>query len=195
MKRKRVKYTCQCCNRQVDKQGLTQTLSLLPFDGLFGPIKTSYATKFLGIIDHSSGFYQWACDTCLETKKALLGNPKKQYHTFTHPMNTANPNLAYINKTVQCDACQEDFLFSKEEQKYWYEDLQFVVYSKPKQCLTCRKKKQADKLINTELSDLLKDGEPTELKKLQRLVTIYELLEKHDKTKYYLSLIRKKKKR
>ena len=39
--------------------------------------------------------FEWACDTCLKDKKAILANPELQTYAW-------NPNLAYHDKDLIC---------------------------------------------------------------------------------------------
>lgn len=153
-------------------------MALFPFDGAMRHSETG--TYYL-----SPSMYKYACDQCLDSKRALIGNPKKQFYTFSHPVDTASPFLAYINQTKRCLQCKKKFSFSKEEQKHWYEELQFVVYSHPKHCLDCRKDIRTAKDLNTELSDLLKNGTPKNVDALNRISVIYEQMGNEEKAKAF----------
>ena len=52
------------------------------------------------------------------------------------------PRHWYADATIKCELCNVNFLFSKEEQKYWYETLKFWVDSFPKKCSECKKKEK-----------------------------------------------------
>ena len=73
--------------------------------------------------------FLWACNSCLESGAALPGNPKKQ------SFGMEGPTLAYFSLTERCQNCGNDFLFSADEQQYWYETLGFHVDSYPKHCV------------------------------------------------------------
>jgi hypothetical protein len=51
---------------------------------------------------------------------------------------TVCPRHWYVNATFACSRCGKDFLFSAEEQRFWYEELRFYVDSQPRQCQECR---------------------------------------------------------
>lgn len=161
-KRKRMKVICPCCKAQIENRGLEQVSTLFPFDGFMSLGNQNYLKSFLEVVGRGYNHYQWACDICIKSKKAILANPQKQHYTFNHPMDTANPYLAYYDKEFTCETCKHTAVFSKEEQKYWYETLSFVVYSKPTSCKKCRQEMRRIKNLNTELSELLIDGEPKE---------------------------------
>jgi len=59
------------------------------------------------------------------------------------------PRFWYIDARIQCIDCDEDFLFSKEEQKFWYENLKFWIDSFPKRCKRCQK---AEKKMRLEIN-------------------------------------------
>ena len=52
--------------------------------------------------------FEWACDRCLETKKAILASPGLQETPWT-------PNLAYSDTLMHCNECKTEFTFKKEE--------------------------------------------------------------------------------
>src|SRR5882724_5042116 len=48
------------------------------------------------------------------------------------------PRHWYVDASFRCTRCEQAFLFSSEEQFFWYEELKFFVDARPKQCKTCR---------------------------------------------------------
>jgi hypothetical protein len=58
---------------------------------------------------------------------------------------TVCPRHWYIDATFKCRDCDEDFLFSAQEQRFWYEQRRFYVDSQPVRCPECRKKERARK--------------------------------------------------
>ena len=88
-----------------------------------------------------SGRIQWACDDCLKNGKAIVSDPNKMNYTVS-------PNyLAYFDKKIKCHTCKEDFIFSSQEQQYWFEVLSFWHDSYPTKCPTCRKEIREQKAI------------------------------------------------
>jgi len=173
MKKKKASSKCHCCQKMVGENQMKKVASLFPFEGAHRVQGKSNAASIMAFTE----LYKWACDDCLETKRALLGNPKKQSTAFQH--------LAHWDKSFTCRDCESSFVFSKEEQQHWYEELKFVVYSRPVRCPDCRKKKREEKNLNTELSELLKDGKPEDRKALLRIAEIYETMGKPEKVKAY----------
>ncbi|MFK7819437.1 MAG: zinc-ribbon domain containing protein [Planctomycetaceae bacterium] len=68
---------------------------------------------------------------------AIVADPSKYkgepiFAEFTH----------YFDIQRQCIGCRKLFLFYAEEQKYWYEVLQFALEATAKHCVVCRKRSQ-----------------------------------------------------
>ena len=55
-----------------------------------------------------------------------------------HPHNSYSPPFWYEDTAVQCKECRRDFLFSKEEQRHWYEELKLPIYAAAVRCPECR---------------------------------------------------------
>ena len=181
MKKKKPKIKCHCCRQMVSEKSMKKVAGLFPFDGAHGVVGKSDAEAILIFQD----LYEWACDDCIETGQALLANPRKQFFKFKYPWDTAFPYLAYRDREFTCRDCGEAFVFSKTEQQFWYEKMQFVVHSKPVRCLACRKRKRHSRALNTELSNLLKNGKPEDRTALLRIAEIYAEMGKPEKEKAY----------
>ncbi len=59
---------------------------------------------------------------------------------------TVCPRHWYVDATFKCADCGSEFVFSAQEQRFWYEDRRFYVDSQPKRCAACRKKERQRKL-------------------------------------------------
>ena len=138
------------------------------------------------VSDVESGFINWACDTCIKKGDAIIGKPDKQDLGAFGPTS-----FAYFDKILNCSACRKDFTFSKEEQQFWYESLGFIVYSKPKHCNNCRKRKRVPKLRNTRISNLVRTLNKHDFDQIESLVLLYLQIKKLEKAKYYLALGKK----
>jgi hypothetical protein len=92
-----------------------------------------------------AGHLVWACDDCLQAGWALEAKPWLQLRGYGLPV------FAYVDQTRSCEDCGSDFMFSASEQAFWYEELQFVMHSVPKQCPECRKTRRKAKGIHAEL--------------------------------------------
>ena len=73
---------------------------------------------------------------------------------------TVCPRHWYVDAVFVCHSCKEEFIFTKSEQRFWYEEKQFYVDSRPKRCAKCRKaertrlelRKRYDSTISQALS-------------------------------------------
>ena len=172
---------CPCCKKLVFSTKMKRTFSILPYDGFFKAVDATDEEAFFFAAKRAPSLYQWACDDCINERKAILANPKRQFYTFKYPWDAAIPFLAYFDKRYTCISCGEKGLLSKEIQQHWYEELQLVVYTKASKCKSCRVAND----LNTELSNLLKDGSPEDKKSLMRIAEIYEAIRKIEKMKAY----------
>lgn len=129
--------------------------------------------------------FEWACDDCLSSGKAVTAIPDKQ-------VTSGFPNLAYSDSEYQCSTCEQPFLFKKEEKQLWYEQLQFSIHSIPDNCTDCRAVIRKKKVENKQLSALLKRPE-TELtiKELEQIISIYTAWEKPDRVAYFKAVLKK----
>ena len=188
-----MKINCPCCKERIESRKLKRIGSLIPYGASIPSMsKQDHLDSFMMTVSKYPVLYQWACDDCIDDQKAILANPRKQYYTFKHPMYSWNPFLAYFDRKFKCKVCGNKTVFSKEEQKHWYEELSFVVFSKPTSCEKCRKELRLARNLNTELSELLEDGTPNEKSKLLRLAEIYKEMGKVEKMKKYLNAANKK---
>jgi len=67
-----------------------------------------------------------------------------------HPHNSYSPPFWYADTVVQCKACARKFLFSKEEQRHWYEELKLPIYASAVRCPECRARVRAAKKSQRE---------------------------------------------
>ena len=115
-----------------------------------------------------AGTLQWACPTCLETGRALKAALDKQVFC-DHP-----PYLAYYDVTMDpCTDCGQPYVFGASEQRFWYEELQFMVQSRPKQCAPCRKQRRERNLAQQQLGEATRTLDPRDP---DQLATVAELL-------------------
>lgn len=115
-----------------------------------------------------------------------MGEPEQQnWGGFTYPY------FAYYDQQKVCVTCRQYFVFSKEEQQYWYEQLKFFVCSEAKDCPKCRKDKRIPRVRNTKISSLVKNLEKDNIDQVEQLIDLYLEIDKVDKAKYYLAIVRK----
>jgi Probable zinc-ribbon domain len=134
---------CPCCRlaqpmRPSMAPWRIELLSVIEKPGIWGNLEPGWSAM------HASRLI-WACDDCLGAGRALEAKPWLQVYGYGFP------NFAYVDQPRTCEDCQTDFVFSASEQAYWYETLEFVAYSMPKQCPDCRRTRRKAKGIHAEL--------------------------------------------
>lgn len=121
----------------------------------------------------------WACDDCLESGKALAAKPWLQVPSIV------GPYFAYSDRICTCADCGVEFLFSAEEQAYWYESLQFVRASYPKQCPKCRRNRRIYKRHFHDLQRALEALEPRDPIQLANVAQLYLKIDHPEKALEY----------
>ena len=188
MKKSKKKYAvCPCCTTEKYRTEMQKCLSVL-----IKHERQEYKNfNELGIDSYYSFIdadFEWACDNCLESKKAILANPGLQETPWT-------PHLAYSDTKLICKTCQQDFLFKKEEKKLWYEAYKLPTYAQPSNCPECRKNIRKQKSENKTLSEILKKPlNKVSNSELEKIIEIYTSWDKLEKAKYYQSILRKRNK-
>ncbi|KPE50496.1 zinc-ribbon domain containing protein [Chryseobacterium indologenes] len=183
MRKQKEKYVkCPCCSIEKPRTEITVCLSILG-KIIVKHYEMSASDAYEMLIDSN---YIWACDDCLNRKKAIVAFP-----TFQN--NELDSYLAYYDTDVTCRTCGTKFTFTKEEKKLWYETLKFRMESMPVNCLPCRKQVRLLKAQNNTLSEILKkDAHEISIEELKTLVDIYTQWDKQEKATYYERLITKK---
>lgn len=176
---------CTCCKNEVYSSDIKEMKSIpisakqTGFDKVDLEFLSNYTHSSLHRDDH-----QWACDTCIEQKKAVKANPDKQTYCDHLPI------LAYYDQKYNCKSCEVEFIFSKEEQKFWYEELNFWVQSKPKHCKECRKLKRKEKEYHKRINELKEKETSLNAKELSELAVIYEYFGNEVKRNMYLNKLK-----
>lgn len=124
----------------------------------------------------------WACDLCILTGRAIEADVDKQLFCDN------SPYLAYYDYRKVCESCNKSFVFSKEEQKYWYEELGFWVQSVPKNCKECRSKIRSENKIKTELTALIRELDFNNADQLLKVASLFDNIGNYKKAKYYVAL-------
>lgn len=132
---------------------------------------------------------KWACDSCIEKSNALVASPSKQ--NFCDYL----PFLAYFDSNRLCKSCDKAFVFKKEEQKYWYENLHFWVQSEAICCKSCRKEKRVnkEKIKNAQkrLHELMSDLNTTSEAELREVISLYQVTNSSNKVLKYTNALNK----
>ncbi|MDO7845994.1 zinc-ribbon domain containing protein [Hymenobacter sp. M29] len=127
--------------------------------------------------DAKKGGVDWACDECMQSLRAVKGQPAKQlFYDFA-------PHFAYFDKTKTCRDCGLEFTFSKAEQLHWYEQLRFWVQAEKVRCGPCQQlKKQHD-----QFSQLMAANNFTDHEALQEIIAYYLRNKAYAKAKQFLA--------
>lgn len=133
--------------------------------------------------------FDWACDSCLENRIAILAIPGLQVTPWT-------PHLAYFDTQLNCYSCKKEFLFKKEEKKAWYESYKLPINAQPNNCLDCSIKNRKLNSENKTISEILKKSE-IEItdSELEKVAGVYASWDKMVRAKYYQSILNKRKKK
>ena len=89
------------------------------------------------------------------------------------------PRHWYIDAAFECSRCGESFVFTADEQKFWYEELKFWIDSLPRECAKCRKELRALKALQQEYDRDIASAlsKRTSVDQKQRLVAVIEAIE------------------
>lgn len=89
------------------------------------------------------------------------------------------PRHWYIDAAFKCSRCGESFVFTADEQKFWYEELKFWIDSLPRECAQCRKELRALKALQQEYDRDIASAmsKSTSVDQKQRLVAVIEAIE------------------
>lgn len=175
----KIKYiaTCPCCKTVIDERELQRTLGRKLKYG-----STIYKLTWEKLFEPDSRVTSWACDDCLMKGKAIKGDINQQLYI------DYLPHFAYYDKEITCQTCADEFVYTKEQQHFWYETLQNWVQSEAINCKKCRDLRK----LNTELSDILKDKSKMSLADFDRVIEIYNFMGKTEKSKNFQTLKQKK---
>jgi hypothetical protein len=61
------------------------------------------------------------------------------------PHNSHSPLFWYADENNICEQCAREFLFSKGEQRHWFEELQIPIYVRGAHCAECRAQRRVAK--------------------------------------------------
>ena len=128
------------------------------------------------------GLINWACDVCLQARRALKGTPEKQL------FRDDAPHFAYFDKSVTCSSCGVEFVFSKGEQQHWYEQLGFWVQARKIRCDACQNlKKQRDRY-----SKLMATNDYLNREVIAEIIAFHLTGNQFEKAKQFLTIGKKK---
>lgn len=82
------------------------------------------------------------------------------------------PYLAYFKTTHSCADCGGTFVFSKDEQRHWYERLGFWVQSRPKQSTGCRAARRRRAKLNQRLQRAIENLDSADAGQLAEIASL-----------------------
>lgn len=87
------------------------------------------------------------------------------------------PRYWYVDMVFPCVRCGDEFPFSAEEQRVWYEEYGFWIDSLPKHCQRCRKTLRDLKVVRKEYDQLVEQALATrDLEPKKRLAELIDQL-------------------
>ena len=188
MKRKKLeklgKGICPCCKGKVSIKDCS--LFVKSHDDFRIPKPLYHKTTIAEMWPKVPVGFRWSCDACVIQKKAIAARPLLQNYNTQWDM----PSLMYFDKGTTCKTCKGDFVFTKEEQQFWYEKLRFIIYSFPKECPKCRKHKRAMIAQNNRLMELTAIEDKTAVQ-LKELTEIYHEIGSEEKARMYANQLKK----
>jgi len=179
-------YRCPCCSKGRYKTELETVLSMMEdiHKKEFPHFYRENRSQIINVFEDAD--FLWACDDCFQTKKAIKSIP-------VVIETSGYPPLAYFDSKKECSTCENEFIFSKEEQKFWYENLKFTIHSTAKNCLSCRENIRKQKQDNLRLAQLLKKDENTlSVAQLEEIVNIYKQIGNQEKMNRFINLLKKR---
>lgn len=84
-------------------------------------------------------------------RHAVEGDVARQIYCVAHDV----PKYFYVDEQKTCVQCRQSFVFSAEEQKFWYESLQFNFNSTAIRCRNCRRQKQSERALREQIAQAL----------------------------------------
>lgn len=93
--------------------------------------------------------YDWDTSELQLPPGAIPGDPNRQVFCC------GGPKLFYEDQHRTCLQCDEAFVFSAREQRFWYETLAFHESSRAIRCARCRKSQRSLKALHGQLAAAL----------------------------------------
>jgi hypothetical protein len=98
------------------------------------------------------------------------------------------PRHWFIDAWFRCESCNEEFCWTAEEQRYWFDELKFNVASAPRHCKKCRQSIRLRKRYNAGIMAALKKSASVDVKK--EMLDIIDRMSKTPKEQTYGSIPR-----
>ena len=76
--------------------------------------------------------WRYSSAIAVDESQSVRADPEKQHYTVIS-------ESVYYSMKLRCERCGEEFWFSANEQRVWYEEWRFWIDSVPRHCAGCRK--------------------------------------------------------
>ena len=114
--------------------------------------------------------YLFPDGTCFDFDSAIKADTSRQDFSV-------EPRYWYVDATIRCDRCKKDFLFSADEQRFWYEELRFYVDSFARQCPACRGELRELKMLRQQYDREIAEAiRANDIGLKQRLVSVIDAM-------------------
>lgn len=90
--------------------------------------------------------YKYYSAIRLDDENMIQGDPSKQKYSVS-------PRTLYIDAVYKCKDCSQEFIWTADEQKAWFESYFFWVYSEPRHCKNCRANRRRLLKLQKEYDD------------------------------------------
>ncbi|MBK9451195.1 MAG: zinc-ribbon domain containing protein [Bacteroidetes bacterium] len=130
----------------------------------------------------------WACTICIQAGRAIVANYRLQTSLDAFPPAM----VVYRDAVRKCADCRQDYVFTAQEQRLWYEEWRIPMEAEPRACTECRKKRRQGREVSIAVQ-ALKDRAKTaqSLEAMQALVSFYKAHDKPTQADYWSRLARK----
>ena len=169
-----VTIPCMACGRRVDYE-----------DTGLAAIEKKLREEHPQAAHYGEGWTQnvrrdWACSSCIEQGRVILGDPLRQ------ELAAKGPYFAYADRNCHCQRCKQDFVLSAAEQKFWFEDLRFHPRSRALHCIPCRREVRRPRVANRKLSERLAALDPSDWRQLREVGELYSTIGVREQALLYL---------
>jgi Probable zinc-ribbon domain len=92
------------------------------------------------------------------------------------------PKYFYVDEPRRCIQCDERFVFTAREQKYWYETRKFNFHSVPVRCAACRRQRRSEHALREQVATARRAVASTPDDPGAQLALARALVELHERT-------------
>ena len=130
----------------------------------------------------------WACAICIRSGRAIVANFRLQTSLDAFPPAM----VVYRDAVRKCADCQQDYVFSAQEQQLWYEEWRIPMEAEPRACTDCRKKRRQAREVSLAVQALQHRAKKAQsLEAMLALVSFYKAHDNPTKVDYWARIARK----